>query len=155
MPAKRADLLHAVIDETRRLFQLLTNTANRAYADLDITASQRAVLESLSADGAQTVPQIARAKRVSRQHIQSIANSLVRAGLVETRDNPAHQRSPLLALTPGGERCFREIQTREAAVLAELAQRFRLSDLEVTVKTMRAACELLDSADEDPPSGAR
>jgi DNA-binding MarR family transcriptional regulator len=145
----RAELLHAVIDETRRLFHRLANAAERAHADLGLTASQRAVLEALASAGPQSVPQIARAKGVSRQHIQTIANALVDAALIETRDNPAHQRSPLLALTPEGERCFQQVQQREQTILSELAQRFRLVDLETTARTLKTASRLLEQTNDE------
>jgi DNA-binding MarR family transcriptional regulator len=144
MPMNRAELLSSVIDETRRLFHRLANAADRAHTDLELTASQRAVVEALSRDGPQTVPQIARAKGVSRQHIQTIANGLVEEELIETRDNPAHQRSPLLALTSKGATCFQEVQEREQTILTELAQRFRLTDLDTTAQTLKAASQLLD-----------
>lgn len=144
MPSSRTELLGTVIDETRRLFHRLANTAERAHADLGITASQRAVLEALFRSGPQTVPQIARTKSVSRQHIQTIANSLAGEDLIETRDNPAHQRSQLLALTAKGERCFHSVKERERAILGELAQRFRMADLETTARTLRTAGDLLE-----------
>lgn len=144
MPSSRTDALRTVIDATRHLFHRLANAADAAHADLGVTASQRAVLEALARDGAQSVPQIARAKGVSRQHIQMIVNSLSAAGLVDARDNPAHQRSPLLVLTPDGERCFRDIGNREQEILTELAQSFRLGDLEVAAETLRKASDLVD-----------
>lgn len=97
MPMNRAQLLSSVIDETRRLFHCLASVA-----------SQKAVVETPSRDG----PQIARAKGVSRQHIQTIANGLTEEKLIETHDNPAHQRSPLLALTSEGTRRFQDVQKR-------------------------------------------
>lgn len=149
MPMNRAELLSTVVDETRRLFHRLANAAEHAHADLGLTAGQRAVLEALSRDGPQTVPQIARAKGVSRQHIQTIANSLADEHRIETRDNPAHQRSPLLALTTDGHRCFHDVQERERTILDGLAQRFRLADLETTARTLKAASDLLERAKDE------
>lgn len=150
MPSNRVQLLRSIIDETRRLFHRLANVADGAHADLGLTASQRAVLEALSREGPQTVPHIARAKGVSRQHIQAIANVLVEQKRIETRDNPAHQRSALIALTPEGERCFQEIQERERIILEDLAQRFRLAELETTVRTLKRASELFGQVTIDP-----
>jgi DNA-binding MarR family transcriptional regulator len=149
----RAERLSIVVDETRRLFHRLANAADRAHSDLGLTASQRAVLEALSRDGPQTVPQIARAKGVSRQHIQTIANALAEAGLIAARDNPAHRRSPLLTLSLDGERCFQRVQAREQAILAQLAQRFRLADLETTAHTLQAASQLLEQIHVEPAEG--
>ena len=91
--------LYRVIVQVRRLFHRLAEVADEAHRDLGVTASQRAVLETLSNDGPQTVPQIARRKAVTRQHIQILVNGLVERGHVALADNPAHQRSSLAALT--------------------------------------------------------
>jgi len=57
-----------------------------------LSAARRGVLRSLARLGPQTVPQMAGARPVSRQHIQTIVNALAADGLVETIDNPAHKR---------------------------------------------------------------
>lgn len=66
------------------------------------TQSQKELLLDLKERGPQTVPQLARYRRVSRQHVQVIANRLIEAGLIVTQPNPAHLRSCLLGLTPAG-----------------------------------------------------
>lgn len=149
MPMNRTALLGTVIDETRRLFHRLARAAEHAHADVGLTASQRAVLEALSRGGPQTVPQIARAKKVTRQHIQTIANALVEENLVETRENPAHQRSPVLVMTTDGEQCFNQVQEREQTILTELSQRFRLADLETTARTLELASRLLEQSNAE------
>lgn len=84
------------------------------------TVSHRAVLESLATHGAQTVPALARARPVARQHIQVLVNDLAEWGLVETRSNPAHKRSPLVALTPLGAKRFDAIRRAESRMLESL-----------------------------------
>ncbi len=64
-----------------------------------LQASQRAVLEFLSQQQAQIVPQIAREISVSRQHIQTVVNDLLALGLIEAVENPTHKRSSLIQLT--------------------------------------------------------
>jgi len=70
------------------------------------------LLRSLAGEGPQTVPQLARARPVTRQHIQTLANELADQGLIEFIDNPAHKRSKLLAVTPIGERRCTEVTER-------------------------------------------
>ena len=70
------------------------------------------LLRSLAKEGPQTVPQLARARPVTRQHIQTLANELADQGLVEFIDNPAHRRSKLLAITPVGDRRLAEVSDR-------------------------------------------
>lgn len=62
------------------------------------------LLRSLRKDGPQTVPQLARARDVSRQNIQILANVLAKQGLAEFIENPAHKRSRLLRITAAGEK---------------------------------------------------
>ena len=78
-------------------------------------------MEALSTRSPQTVPDIAKNKGVSRQHIQTIMNSLQAEGFVDTFDNPAHKRSPLFNLTSKGRTVFAKIKEREKEPLQRLA----------------------------------
>ncbi|HUT48030.1 MAG TPA: MarR family transcriptional regulator [Alphaproteobacteria bacterium] len=79
------------------------------------------MLHGLKWGGAQTVPQIARARPVSRQRIQKLADEMAADGLVEFADNPAHKRSKLVRLTPAGEAVYGELRAAMLALCAELA----------------------------------
>lgn len=128
--------LEAVI---RRLFQQLRALAERASpADDGVTASHRAVLEALSANGPQTVPAIARERFVARQHIQSLVDDLLERRLVTTVANPAHKRSPLVALTEKGIARFELIREREKELL-------RTMRLPLTVAAMNALSAQLEA----------
>jgi DNA-binding MarR family transcriptional regulator len=81
----------------------------------------RGVMASLAAAGPRTVPELARERAVSRQHIQTLVNELAAASLAEARPNPSHRRSPLIALTGEGQRRLRLAQARKAKLLAGLA----------------------------------
>lgn len=108
----------AVAARVRRLFHQLRAVAEVITPPSEgLTASHRAVLESLATSGPQTVPALARARPVARQHIQVLVNDLLRMGFVETRANPAHKRSPLIALTPSGSRRFDAIRRAESRAL--------------------------------------
>jgi DNA-binding MarR family transcriptional regulator len=146
MPSTRVSALRSLIDETRRLFHRLAAAADAAHADLGVSASQRAILETLARDGAQSVPHIARAKRVSRQHIQVLVNTLAEAGLVVVRTNPAHRRSPLVELSPEGARRFGEVAAREREILSEWALHLRTTELEAAAGTLRGVGEVVERA---------
>ena len=92
----------SLIDETRLLFHHLRRTAESLHRQGEITAGRRGVLESLHREGPRTVPQLARARPVSRQHIQKLVDPLAAEGLVELVDNPRHKRSKLVRLTAAG-----------------------------------------------------
>lgn len=105
----------------RHVFHQLRAVAETATPASDgFTPSHRGVLESLTTQGAQTVPALARARPVARQHIQVLVNDLVTLGFVETRPNPAHKRSPLIALTAAGARRFEAIRRAESELLKSL-----------------------------------
>lgn len=116
------DPLYRLIVEIRGAFNDLKALSDAMIADLGVTAAMRAVIEHLTGHGPQTVPQIADAKSVSRQHIQLIADALQDKGLVVYHDNPAHKRSRLVDLTADGRAVFEAIRSREAALLAELSE---------------------------------
>jgi len=94
--------------------------AEEVHGQGEFSAARRGVLRSLARLGPQTVPQIASARPVSRQHIQTIVDELAADGLVETIDNPAHRRSVLVRLTTRGRAAVRDIARREAALLASI-----------------------------------
>ena len=128
--------------EARQLVHRLARVVEELHADLGLTGGRRGVLQSLAQGGPQTVPQLARARPVSRQHIQSHVNPLLEAGLVELRDNPHHRRSKLVSLTPEGERIVAEIERRERPLVDELSQVIGTARLEGTAQTLRELKDL-------------
>ena len=105
-------------------------------SDPAASAALRAVLETLTENGPQTVPQIAHAKSVSRQHIQKIADALIAEGYVETAANPAHRRSPFIAATAKGRKTFAKMKQREKKIFAELAVALRGKEVAVAAATI-------------------
>jgi len=124
------------VDRIPRLYFLLRAVGDGLHADLGISTGMRGVMTSLAA-APRTVPELARQRPVSRQHIQTLVNALLAAGLVETGANPQHRRSPLVRLTDPGRRQLTEMQRREADLLGGLG-------LEVTVAELTTATRLFD-----------
>jgi DNA-binding MarR family transcriptional regulator len=125
-----------------RLYSLLKAVGDKMDAEIGVTAGMRAVMSSLAAAGGRTVPQLARERGVSRQHLQSVINELLDAGLVASERNPSHRRSPLLALSEEGRRRLKAIGEREAQYLARIAP--AVSHLELA-----AASRLFDHLERD------
>ncbi len=129
--------VEALMREVRLTFHELRATAEALHDDpAGLTAAHRGVLESLERGGPQTVPALARARPVSRQHIQILVNRLLEVGLVRTEPNPAHERSQLIALTPAGAKRFAEMKRRERRALGN-------AKLPVSEARLRAATETL------------
>jgi len=109
------DLEH-LIDEIRLTFHSLSALAARVN-DHVLDASGRAVLEFLSIHGPTTVPDIARQRGVSRQHIQTIVNELAEHGFTTLQPNPAHRRSHRIELTAAGTAVIDAVVERERSLL--------------------------------------
>lgn len=60
-----------------------------------------------------TVAQVARRLSLTRQSVQRIADLLAADGLTAFADNPAHQTSKLVRLTPRGRQTLRTIQVAQ------------------------------------------
>jgi DNA-binding MarR family transcriptional regulator len=128
----------ALAREVRRLFHQLKLSAEYLHEDPELTASHRAMLESLFRDGPQTVPALARGRSVSRQNIQVLVNRLLELGLADAQANPHSLRSPIIALTDTGRRRFEAMRRREHRA-------FAAATLPVSAKRLREATETLEA----------
>lgn len=134
----------AVTRKVRACFNRLKALGDALHRDLRITAAMRAVMEALYEGGEQTVPQIARSKSVTRQHIQVLVNNLVEPGIVVTRANPDDMRSPLATLTKKGRAAFERMRQKEKIVLAELTRALARCDLDAAIATLDTLHAYLD-----------
>lgn len=110
----------ALFNETRLLFHALKRWAEALHPEADITIPMRGVLEALLLAGPATVPEIARSRGTSRQHIQQQVDTLLASGLVERRDNPAHRRSLVIVLTDRGRARIETMRSEELHALDRL-----------------------------------
>jgi DNA-binding MarR family transcriptional regulator len=137
------ETIYILIRAIRACFHLLGNVGDDLHHQFGITASMRAVMESLYEGGAQTVPQVARSKSVTRQHIQTLVDQLLEVGLAVAVANPDHKRSPLIDLTVRGRSAFEDMQRREQALLTQLTAALPARDLMIAVETLRKLNEQL------------
>jgi DNA-binding MarR family transcriptional regulator len=129
--------LELLAREVRLTFFALKAAAEQLHADQDgLTAGHRGVLESVVTHGPQTVPVLARARPVSRQHIQGLVNRLRALELVQLQPNPASRRSPLVAATPRGRQRFFDMLGRERTALPD-------SKIPIPEARLREAAETL------------
>ena len=108
------------------------------------------ILQTLGQLGPQTVPDIARARALSRQSIQVLVNRLESQGYVEVTPNPAHKRSGLVQLTDRGRRLLVTVTEREATSLESLLPHLSRSSLAPATRLLRQLRELL-AGKELPP----
>lgn len=137
--------LMAVMDETRKLFHRMRVAAEQLHRQGGMSGGRRGILRDLDRLGPQTVPQMARARPVSRQHIQTLVDQLRGEGQVEFMENPAHKRSHLVRLTPKGKELVDEMNRREAKILTRLEIGIPERDLRTAAEALKAVRELFES----------
>jgi DNA-binding MarR family transcriptional regulator len=135
-----------LFDQVVSLFHLLRALTAHLHEQGELTAGLRGVLRGLDRGGPQTVPQMARARPVSRQHIQMLVNQLEADGLVELTENIAHKRSRLVQLTPRGKAYLEAMYRREAELYATLPLDISEESLRSTAEVLHALHETLQSA---------
>jgi len=117
------------VNRIPRLYFLLRAVGDALHADLGVSTGMRGVMTSLADGAGKTVPELARERPVSRQHIQTLVNDLLAAGLAQISPNPSHRRSPIVTLTEEGRRRLRTLREREAELLAAAAPAVSQTDL--------------------------
>lgn len=142
-PRKRP-AVQQVVDETIALFRWLSWVSDQLYSDEARGVARRWVLRRLDRDGPQTVPQLARARRLRRQSMQPIVDALVADGLVRTKNNPAHARSRLAELTARGKRLVASLDATDGRVLRAVGRDIPPADLECTARTLRQLREAFE-----------
>jgi len=108
-----------LINETSLLFHRLKIVADEVHQQGEMSGGLRSILRNLDKHGEQTVPQMARDRSVSRQHVQTLINQLAEAGYVEFIENPAHKRSAFARLTPLGKKTVDRMNRREHKLLSK------------------------------------
>lgn len=134
-----------LIDETVRLYRRLNVVADEVHHRGEMSGGLRGILRALKKEGPRTVPQMARDRAVSRQHIQIIVNRLSAENFVQTIANPANKRSPLVALTARGGQAVEEMNQREAKILSKSDVGLTQQQLRETAGSLRKVREFFES----------
>lgn len=127
------------------LFHRLRAVGDALHEEHGITTPMRGVMQSLFDGGAQTVPQMAAARPVSRQHIQTIVNALAARDIVTATPNPVHKRSPLIDLTHSGHDLFARMRKAELEVLPGLLGGFAPTDLQTAQQVLTTFAAQLET----------
>jgi DNA-binding MarR family transcriptional regulator len=131
-----------LFNEVRLLYQSLVQVSEQIHKGSNISLGMRAVLEYLDRNGDATVPYMARARRVTRQRIQTLVNHLLELDLVISTTNPASKRSPLITLTQSGSKTILEMRKLEGRNIRVEIDEKRLLQATQTLAQVRLALEL-------------
>jgi DNA-binding MarR family transcriptional regulator len=135
----------ATPDELARVFDLLGPLYRQTVRNLEqasgLSVGVRAVLDLLRVREALTVPRIAQVLGLSRQFVQRCVNEAVEGEWVALRDNPAHRRSSLVAITDLGREMVDGIRAAEGELLVPVAAGMSHEDVQACARVLT---ELLD-----------
>ena len=141
----------ALGDQISKCHFLLVSLLGHLHSELTVPASARSVLRQIIEEGPRTVPDMARARSVSRQFIQTVANELLEEGYLERILNPKSRKSPLLAITQRGQDFVSKLYEREGVLLHRAVAETGVSidDLDscrATLQRLRDEMENMDQA---------
>ena len=134
----RGAALYEVLRQVRPLVLNSARVVEAALRPEGLSVGTRAVLEVLAEHGPATVPAIGDRLDLARQGVQRHVNDLLKLGYVESRPNPAHRRSVLIALTAGGTEVIGRIRDDELRQLATLAPDCTEQEIATTAKVLAA-----------------
>jgi DNA-binding MarR family transcriptional regulator len=135
--------IEQLVYETVALFHRMKVVAEQLHGGGEMAAGKRGILKGIELRGPQTVPQMARARPVSRQHIRAAMAPLLAQDLIELVDNPQHKRSKIVQLTPKGIKRLEQINRREKAFFDRLSAAFDARDVEAAARVIRSIREFL------------
>lgn len=140
-PASAQSVLDLSIAVIELYFRL--EAVTQAVAGFAQAGGEFGVLRMLVTDGPQTVPEMARSRPVSRQHCQTIANSLEAQGFVEFIENPKHKRSHLLRATRAGRAHYERLTRQLLGAAATYAPAFSAAEIAGATDVCRRAREMI------------
>lgn len=145
----RGTHLYDVLRRIRPVHELSARAVTQSLADSDLSMPLRAVLERVHEDGPQPVPAIARSLFVTRQGVQALVDDAKRRGYLQTRPNPGHRRSHLIALTEAGRTAYESVHATELVRLDELAAGLPAQDVDACVRVLDHLVRGLSAPDSD------
>ncbi|MGD2154691.1 MAG: MarR family winged helix-turn-helix transcriptional regulator [Gemmatimonadales bacterium] len=137
--------LARLIEETLTVSRCLRAVLDEWHGGEAPSGGRRELLKDLARLGPGTVPQLARERAVTRQHIQALVDPLVEDGYVERLDNPAHRRSPLLCLSSRGREYVAAMVRRERDALSALEIAAGRTQLRRAAEVLRLVREAVES----------
>ena len=121
---------------TFRLNRTLLAEGGELIKEVGISAARWQVLGAIY-ERPLTVAQVARRMGLTRQSVQRTTNILAKAGLVEFRDNPDHQRAKLVQLTDYGQEINKRIMDLYYDWTNRISNEIGEADLTTAIEVMQ------------------
>lgn len=108
-----------------------------------VTVTQWHTMSVLSGGAEATVPQVAQRLGVTRQAVQRVVDQLLTDGSVAKLDNPHHEGSPLLRLTPRGADILQQLWERSDTPRATMLSDIDTASIAQATGTLRDLLQAL------------
>ena len=141
---KKAEKLHELMKLIIPLSQKLHENMAQELEGTGLSVLKRAILEIISDQGQQTVPNIARSLEYERQHIQAQVNDMYDSGILDRLENAAHKKSMLLQLTSDGEKLIKKIRSKERRTIKKIANALPANKIQTSIETVSYLISGLD-----------
>ncbi len=129
-----------------RAHQALVSEGDRRVARIGLNSARWKVLGAIELAGEPlTAPEIGRRMGLSRQGAQKQLDALTAEGLVQRRDNPAHLRAPLHALTAAGRRAYARADAIWSGWAASLGAGVAARNWQAAAEAMETLIQRLES----------
>ncbi|WP_151772265.1 MarR family winged helix-turn-helix transcriptional regulator [Streptomyces abyssomicinicus] len=148
-PDEGARRLMEVFDLVGPLYHKVFRKVEQETPVDGVSVGVRAVLDLLHRHGPLTVPRMSRAQALSRQFVQRMVNDAVALGYAESRPNPAHRRSPLIALTPAGAEAVAAVTAHERTLLRQVGGDLTHQEVDACLKVLGRMLDLFADVDMD------
>lgn len=135
-PAETRRALGAVLALLRPAYHAVYRAVEGNLAGTDVSAPMRGLLGLLTDGQSRTAPQISRELRIPRQFALRLIDSLAEMDLVRRHPNPAHRRSPLVALTAPGRELTDRILAREWEAVRPVTRDFTAAELATAARVL-------------------
>ncbi|MFE0107289.1 MarR family winged helix-turn-helix transcriptional regulator [Streptomyces sp. NPDC059009] len=143
----RQDLLSSTALGVFRLNGQFLALSEQLAAPAGLTAAWWQVLGAVLREPL-PVAGIARVMGITRQSVQRVADLLVRDGLAEYAENPAHRRAKLLRPTEAGRAAVAKIGPGHAEFATRLAKELGDEDFAETVRVLERLSRAVDAVTE-------
>lgn len=146
-PATRTVAVSTLALTVFRMNGVLLHWGDRLVEPLGLTSARWQMLGAIAlADTPLTAPQVGEAMGVTRQGAQKQLNLLLEQGMLESRPNPAHRRSPLYSLTPRGRVLYERADALWSVQAARLAALIPAAQVQTATQTLTAILRHLQTS---------
>ena len=147
---RRVELATQVVDDFRRIVQILRGSARRAERELGVSGAQLFVLQKLAEAPADSLNDLAERTLTHQSSVSVVVARLVERGLVARSRSSEDARRLELSLTAAGRRRLRDAPIVPQLQLVDAVLLLRPRDLQLLARLLRRLVEAM-GATRIPP----